>query len=94
MRSVSSSRQRIALLFMLAAGALFLAAPAAFAQATKVPRSIPFSSNAAVPEAVRSQCELQTKVPEFLARSAGSSVELVDAPSRKAGRVLEMGRSG
>ena len=85
MRSVSSSCQRIALLFALAAGALFLAAPTAFAQATKVPRSIPFANNAAVPEAVRSQCQLQTKVPEFLAQSAGSSVELVDAPSRKRG---------
>lgn len=90
MRSVPSLCRRFALLFGLAAGAFVLAAPPASAQATKVPRSIPFANNAAVPDAVRSQCELQTKVPEFLAQSAGSSVELVDAPSRKLGRVLEM----
>ncbi len=91
MRSVSSLASRIALLFVLAAGALVVMTPPASAQATKVPRSIPFANNAAVPDAVRSQCELQTKVPEFLAQSAGSSVELVDgAPSRKQGRVLEM----
>jgi hypothetical protein len=91
MRSVSGLCPRFALLLTLAAGALVLAAPPASAQATKVPRSIPFSSNAAVPDAVRSQCELQTKVPEFVAQSAGSSVELVDGvPSRKLGRVLEM----
>lgn len=89
MRSVPSLR-RLALLFVLAAGALLLAASPAFAQATKVPRSIPFASSAAVPDAVRAQCELQTKVPEFIAQTAGSSVELVDAPSRKQGRVLEM----
>jgi hypothetical protein len=89
MRSVPSLR-RLALSFVLATGALLLPAPPAFAQATKVPRSIPFAKSAAVPDAVRAQCELQTKVPEFIAQTAGSSVELVDAPSRKAGRVLEM----
>ena len=80
------------LLLALAAGALVLVtAGAASAQATKVPRSIPYAANAAVPQAVRDQCELQTKVPEFIAASAGSSVELVDgAVSRKSGRVLEM----
>jgi hypothetical protein len=90
MRSIPSLASRFALLFALAAGAFVLAASPASAQATKVPRSIPFSSNAAVPDAVRSQCELQTKVPEFIAQSAGSSVELADGVSRKAGRVLEM----
>lgn len=91
MRSVPSLCRRIALLFALAAGALALTAPQASAQATKVQRSIPFAKNAAVPDAVRNQCELQTKVPEFLAQSAGSSVELVDgALNRKLGRVLEM----
>jgi hypothetical protein len=90
MRSIPSLASRFAR-FALAAGALVLAASPAFAQATKVPRSIPFANNAAVPEAVRNQCELNTKVPEFIAQSAGSSVELVDGPvSRKAGRTLEM----
>jgi hypothetical protein len=81
------------LLLALAAGALVLmAAGAASAQATtKVQRSISFAANAAVPQAVRDQCQLQSKVPEFVAASAGSSVELVDgAVNRKTGRVLEM----
>ena len=80
------------LLLALAAGALVLmAAGAASAQVTKVQRSIPYAANAAVPQAVRDQCQLQTKVPEFVAAAAGSSVELVDgAVNRKSGRVLEM----
>jgi hypothetical protein len=91
MRSVPSLCRRIAPLFALAAGAFVLTAPPASAQATKVQRSIPFAKNAAVPDAVRNQCELQTKVPEFVAQSGGSSVELVDgALNRKQGRVLEM----
>ena len=79
------------LLLALAAGALMLMAAGAASAQTKVQRSIPFAANAAVPQAVRDQCQLQTKVPEFVAASAGSSVELVDgAVSRKTGRVLEM----
>src|SRR5262245_58066900 len=79
---------RVLLLALAAGGLVLLAASAASAQATKVQRSI---ANAAVPQAVRDQCQLQTKVPEFVAGAAGSSVELVDgAVSRKAGRVLEM----
>ena len=91
MRSVPKSGSRIALWIALAAGAFVLAALPASAQTTKVQRAIPYAANAAVPPAVRDQCALQTKVPEFLAQSAGSAVELVDgALNRKAGRVLEM----
>jgi hypothetical protein len=94
MDPVSRSRfvgLRVLLIALAAAGWLLLAAGAASAQATKVPRAIPYASNAAVPAAVREQCQLETKVSEFLAASAGSSVQLIDGPvSRKSGRVLEM----
>ena len=90
MRSVPKSDSRIALRIVLAASAFVLAALPASAQTTKVSRAIPYSANAAVPPAVRDQCALQSKVPEFVAQSAGSSVELTDALNRKAGRVLEM----
>lgn len=82
---------RVLLLALAAGGLVLFAAGAASAQATKVPRAIPYAANAAVPAAVREQCQLETKVPEFIAASAGSSVELVDGPvNRKSGRVLEM----
>ena len=92
MGSVPKLCSRIALLIALAAGALVLTAlPAVAADTTKILRSIPFAPNAPVPPAVRDQCALQTKVPEFVAAAAGSSVELVDgALDRKKGRVLEL----
>ncbi len=91
MTSVPRLASRIAQAIALAVGAIALAALPASAQTTKIQRSIPFAANAAVPAAVRDQCALQTKVPEFIAESAGSSVELADgALNRKAGRVLEM----
>jgi len=76
----------------LAVGAAFVAAASADAAGTvKVQRSIPFAATAQVSAAVRDQCQLQTKVPEFLSQAAGGSVELVEgALNRKAGRVLEM----
>jgi len=92
MGSVPKFCSRIAVLIALVVGALALASPPdAAADTTRILRSIPFAANAAVPAAVRDQCELQTKVPEFIAQSAGSSVELVDgALDRKKGRVLEL----
>ena len=75
----------------LVAGVYVLAlAPAAAAEPVKVLRSIPFASTAQVPPAVKEQCQLQTKVPEFLSQAAGANVQLVDgALNRKVGRVLE-----
>jgi hypothetical protein len=92
MGSVPKLCARIAFPLALAVGAIVLASPpAGAADTTKLLRSIPFASEAPVPAAVREQCSLQTKVPEFVAQAAGSSVELVDgALDRKKGRVLEM----
>jgi hypothetical protein len=83
---------RIAILAAVAASLLALAAPQdAAAEPVKIRRSIPFATNAAVPPAVRDQCALQTKVPEFILEAAGGAVELVDgAPNRLKGRVLEL----
>ena len=92
MESVPKLCSRIAVFTALAAGALVLAAlPAAAAETVKIQRSIPFATNAPVPAAVREQCALQTKVPEFIQQAAGNSVELVDgALDRRKGRVLAM----
>ena len=91
MGSVSKLCSRMAVFTALVAGALVLAALPAAADTTKMLRSIPFAANAPVPAAVRDQCALQTKVPEFIAQAAGSSVELVDGTlNRKVGRVLEL----
>ena len=83
---------RIVVLAALVASASVLSAPrVAAAEATKILRSIPIAANAPVPAAVRDQCQLQSKVPEFIQQAAGSSVELVDgALDRKKGRVLEL----
>jgi len=92
MGSVAKLCSRIVVLTALAVGALALVSPPAVAaDTTKIQRSISFATNAPVPAAVRDQCALQTKVPEFIAQAAGSSVELVDgALDRKKGRVLEL----
>jgi hypothetical protein len=92
MGSASKLCSRIGVFIALVAGALIVAAlPAAAADTTKIQRSIPFAADAPVPAAVRDQCALQTKVPEFVQQAAGSSVELVDgALNRKLGRVLEL----
>ena len=92
MRLLPKLLTRFFALCVFVAGAVVVAAPPADAADTvKVQRTIPFASTAQVPAAVRDECQLQTKVPEFLAAAAGGSVELVDgALNRKAGRVLEM----
>ena len=74
-----------------ALAAVMAALPAAAAEVVKIQRSIPFSDTAQVPPAVKAQCQLQTKVPEFVSQAAGGSVQLVDgALDRNVGRVLEM----
>ena len=92
MESVTKLRSRIAIFTVFAAGMIALAAPqSAAAETVKIRRSIPYAANAAVPPAVRDQCALETKVPEFIQEAAGGSVELVDgAPNRLRGRVLEL----
>ena len=55
-------------------------------------RSIPFASTAQVPAAVRDECQLQTKVPEFVSRGRGGQRPAGgrDRSIASAGRVLEM----
>lgn len=74
-----------------AAAALLLLAGAAPAQAgsVKVKRTIPFSEGSGASDAVKSECQLETKVPAFLAQFS-KSVELVDGSLGSAGRVLEL----
>jgi len=92
MGSVSKHLTRFVALSALVAGAVFVAAPPSDAADTvKIQRTIPFASTAQVPAAVRDQCQLQTKLPDFLSQAAGGRVELVDGKlNRKVGRVLEM----
>ena len=54
----------------------------------KVLRTIPFDSDAAS-QKVQDECELQNKVSKFL-DAYSESVELVDGPLGKSGRVLEL----
>jgi len=71
------------------AGATFLSfATAASAQTVRMPSSIPFASDAKVRQAVKDQCQLQTRIPQYIAEFAGQ-VELADDPGRS-GRVLDM----
>jgi hypothetical protein len=88
--AAGSARSLVAIAF--AAGlASFALASSAAAEPVKVRRSIPFASTAQVPPAVKEQCQLETKLPEFLSQAAGGSVQRVDgALNRKVGRVLEM----
>ena len=92
MGSVTKLCTRIAVFTAVLAGVVALASPpAAAAETVKLQRSIPFAPNSPVPAAVRDQCALQTKLPEFVQVAAGSSVELVDGTlDRRRGRVLEM----
>jgi len=92
MRFVSRPWSRFIALAAVVAGASFVtAAPADAADTVKIQRSIPYASTAQVPAAVKDQCQLQTKVPDFISQSAGGSVQLVDgALNRKVGRVLEL----
>jgi hypothetical protein len=85
-------RSRAIVLGVFAAVAALMAAlPAAAADVVKIQRSTPFAATAQVPPAVKAQCQLQTKLPEFISQAAGGSVQLVDgALDRNAGRVLEM----
>jgi hypothetical protein len=89
-RSARWLRAIVALAFAAGMASLALA-PSAAAEPVKVQRSIPYASTAQVPPAVKEQCQLETKVPEFLSQAAGGNVQLVDgALNRKVGRVLEM----
>lgn len=64
-------------------------ATASQAGTVKVPRSIAFAENARVKQAVKDQCQLQTRIPEYIAQFS-SQVELVDGNPGDSGRVLEV----
>jgi hypothetical protein len=70
------------------AWAALLTASAAGA-ATQVQRSIPFDEGAGGSEKVRSECQIQTRVPEAVKEFA-ADVELVDGALNKNGRALEL----
>ena len=52
-------------------------------------RVVPFADGAQVPQKVQSECDLQTKVPEFLSKYA-ADVELIDSALGTTGRVLDL----
>ncbi len=75
----------------IAAGcALLLASVSGPARAggIQVLNTIPFSEGSGAPQKVKDECQLETKVPNFLAEYA-SDVELVDTLGKQ-GRVLEL----
>ncbi|MEE9608383.1 MAG: hypothetical protein V3U03_11650 [Myxococcota bacterium] len=55
----------------------------------KVMRSIPFADGSGASDKVKSECRLESRVPEFLSKFAGD-VELVEGRPGNQGRVLEM----
>ena len=61
----------------------------ASAEGVKVLRSIPFSKESDAPQKVRDECQLQTKIPQFLS-TYSSGVTLVDDSLGKSGRSLAL----
>ncbi len=91
MGPVRKIRVRSLALAGLAACAALVAALPALAEVTRIQRSIAFASGSGVPAAVKDQCALETKVPDFIKQFGGDAVEVVDgALDRKKGRVLQM----
>jgi hypothetical protein len=91
MGSVRKIRVRSLALAGLAACAALVAALPALAEVTRIPRSIAFAPDSGVPEAVKAECALETKVPDFIKHFGGDAVEVVDgALDPKKGRVLRM----
>jgi hypothetical protein len=82
----------IRVLILSAAGVWLLLAGGSGAEQSgsiQVLRTIPFASESGVSQKVKDECQLETKVPQFLS-SYSKSVELVDGPLGPAGRVLEL----
>jgi len=79
-----------AVLVAASAALLLSGAPApAGNESVKVLRAVPFAKEARVPEKVRSECHLDTRVPAYLGEYA-PDIELVDGKLGKSGRVLEL----
>lgn len=67
--------------------ALGLASPAA--AGTQVARKISYGRDSGATEAVKGQCHLESRVPEFVKQFA-ADVELVDSLNTKRGRALDL----
>lgn len=76
----------MAVLVILCAGSL---ASLAKAEGVSVQRSIPFASGSNATDAVKRECQLETKIPAYLAQY-DSSVTLVDSVKGAKGRVLQL----
>ncbi len=75
----------------MASAALLAALPAAAGDVVKIQRSIPIAASVDMSTAVRTECELDTKVSKFVKEFAGDKVEIVEgALDREKGRALEM----
>jgi hypothetical protein len=86
------ARRRSALgsLFVgLCALSLFAGAAAAQGPDVRLQRAIPFAPGSGAPQSVIDECELQTRLPEFLSESS-SRIELVDGRTGTRGRVLDL----
>jgi hypothetical protein len=79
---------RIARLGLVVFALTCFAAATAASAATQIPRSVPIAASAGASGAVQQECQLQTRLPDAIAKAA-TDVELVDAPN-KSGRWLEL----
>lgn len=68
---------------------LFAGAAAAQGPSVRVQRAIPYAPGSGAPQAVMDQCDLQTKIPQYLSEFS-PLVELVDGRPGTRGRVLDM----
>ena len=83
-------RRRVgSLLGSLCALMLFAGTAAAQGPAVRVPQQIPFAPGSGAPQPVIDECELQTRLPAFLAEASGR-IELVDGRTGTRGRVLDL----
>ncbi len=77
----------------VALGAWLLLAPAAVEAAVSVPKRIDYASTATIRQQVRSECELQTQIPEAIAANA-SDVQLVDGSANLSLEITEVHAPG
>jgi len=83
------STSRVVLVAASAALLLSGAPAPAGSGGVKALRVTPFAKEARIPEKVRNECDLETKVPAYLGEYA-SDVEFVDGKLGTSGRILEL----
>ncbi len=88
-RGMTRGTMRLRDLSVLTIGIVCLAANAALAEGTVALRSIPFAEGSVATDAVKRECQLETKIPAYLVQ-ADPSVTLLDSLKGAKGRVLEM----